>query len=74
MRKTLASIGVFVLALILSAFLCIAPDTKHQAHADDREFGDAAVAESNFVFVASSLATVLGVAVVAKRHLVSKIH
>lgn len=74
MRKTLAGIGVFVLALILSAFLCVAPGTQHQAHADNHEFGDAAVAESNFVFVTASLATVLGVAVVAKRHLVSKIH
>lgn len=73
MRKTLAIVGAFVLALVLSATLCIVPGSNRQAHAEEREQSDAAIAESNFVFVASSLATVLGVAVVAKRHLVSKI-
>ncbi len=74
MRKVFAIIGVFALILILSATLCIVPDAKHQAHANNHEFSDAAVAESDFIFVTSSLATVLGMAVVAKRHLVSKIH
>ena len=73
MRKTLTVIGTFVLAIVLSAILCIVPGTTHQAHAENRELGDAAIAESNFVFVAASLSTVLGVAVVAKHHLVSKI-
>lgn len=73
MRKTLTVIGAFVLALILSATLCIVPGTNRQAHAENRELGDAAIAESNFVFVAAGLSTVLGMAVVAKRHLVSRI-
>ena len=74
MRKTLAVLGAFVLALVLSATLCIAPGANHQAHAENRELGDAAVAESNLVFVTASLTTVIGVAVIAKRHLISKIH
>lgn len=71
MRKILTVIGAFVLAL--SAALCIVPGTTHQAYAENRASGDAAIAESNYVFVAASLSTVLGVAVVAKRHLISKI-
>lgn len=73
MKKTLAIVGAFALAIILSASLCITPGSGRSAHAEDYESKDAAIAESNLAFVAASLATVIGIAVIAKRHIISKI-